>query len=220
MWRTIAALPAAVSIPIRKRFKALAHVDVAVHHRPQSGAFQLQVNGRPVDIRLSTEPTGEGEQLVMRVIDSQLALPLAGECPPASEPPPVSADAPPRVLIADDEPTTRRIVRSLLEHAYFQVLEAVNGSEAVDIATRERPNLLLLDLNMPVMNGYEAINRLRHDLSLATLPIVVLTAADEPGIERRVLDLGADDFIVKPFDPEVLLARVHAVFRRIVMMAV
>jgi DNA-binding response OmpR family regulator len=77
----------------------------------------------------------------------------------------------------------------------------------------------LIDLNMPEMDGYEAIGRLRRDLSLATLPIVVLTAEEGPGVERRVLELGADDYIIKPFDPTVLLSRVHAVFRRIKVMA-
>jgi len=65
------------------------------------------------------------------------------------------------------------------------------------------------------MDGYEAIARLRRDLSLATMPIIVLTSEDGPGVEHRVLELGADDYIEKPFDPAVLLSRVHAVFRRL-----
>jgi DNA-binding response OmpR family regulator len=73
----------------------------------------------------------------------------------------------------------------------------------------------LIDLNMPEMDGYEAISRMRRDFSLATLPIVVVTSEDGPGVERRVLELGADDYIVKPFDPAILLSRVNAVFRRL-----
>jgi type IV pilus assembly protein PilB len=126
---------------------------------------------------------------------------------------------PSRVLVTDDEPITRMLVKLLLEREQFQVLEAGNGRDAVEIATRERPDLLLIDLNMPEMDGYEAIGRLRRDLSLATLPIVVITAEEGPGVERRVLQLGADDYIVKPFDPEVLLSRVRAVFRRLKVMA-
>jgi DNA-binding response OmpR family regulator len=72
---------------------------------------------------------------------------------------------------------------------------------------------------MPEMNGYDAIAALRKDLSLATLPIVVLTSEEGPGIERRVLELGADDYILKPFDPDVLVSRVNAVFRRLKVMA-
>jgi DNA-binding response OmpR family regulator len=99
------------------------------------------------------------------------------------------------------------------------VLEATNGREAVEIAARERPDLLLCDLNMPEMDGYETITRLRRDMALAMMPILVLTAEEGPAVERRVLQLGADDYIVKPFDPEVLLSRVNAVFRRLKVVA-
>jgi type IV pilus assembly protein PilB len=119
-----------------------------------------------------------------------------------------------RVLIADDEPITRMLVKLLLEREQFDVLEAANGRQAVEIAVRERPDALLIDLNMPEMDGYEAIARLRRDFTLATLPIVVLTSEEGDGVEHRVLELGADDYMLKPFDPAVLLSRVNAVFRR------
>lgn len=124
-----------------------------------------------------------------------------------------------RVLVTDDEPITRMLVKLLLEKQQYDVLEATNGRDAVEIATRERPDLLLIDLNMPEMDGYEAISRLRRDLSLAMMPILVLTGEEGPAVERRVLQLGADDYIVKPFDPEVLLSRVNAVFRRLKVVA-
>jgi len=120
-----------------------------------------------------------------------------------------------RVLVTDDEPITRMLVKLLLERENFEVLEASNGRQAVDIAVRERPDLLIVDLNMPEMDGYEAIARLRRDVTMATLPIMVLTSEEGPGIERRVLELGADDYILKPFDPDVLLSRVNGVFRRL-----
>jgi CheY-like chemotaxis protein len=120
-----------------------------------------------------------------------------------------------RILVTDDEPITRMLVKLLLERDRFEVLEAANGRQAVEIALRERPDLVLIDLNMPEVDGYEAIGRLRRDFTLATVPIVVLTSEEGPGVEKRVLELGADDYIIKPFDPEVLLSRVHAVFRRI-----
>lgn len=124
-----------------------------------------------------------------------------------------------RVLVTDDEPITRMLVKLLLERENFEVLEAANGEQAVEIAVREHPDLLLMDLNMPQMDGYEAIARLRRDFTLATLPIVVLTSEEGPGVERRVLELGADDYILKPFEPTVLLSRVNAVFRRLKVMA-
>jgi len=120
-----------------------------------------------------------------------------------------------RVLVTDDEPITRMLVKLLLEREQYQVLEAANGRDAVEIAVREHPDLVLVDLNMPEMDGYEALARIRRDLTLATIPIIVLTSEEGPGVERRVLELGADDYILKPFDPAVLLSRVHAVFRRL-----
>ncbi len=124
-----------------------------------------------------------------------------------------------RVLIADDEPITRMLVKLLLERQHFEVLEAVNGRDALEIALREHPDLLMTDLNMPEMDGYEAITRIRREMSLAMLPVLVLTSEEGPGVERRVLELGADDYVVKPFDPDVLLSRVNAVFRRLKVMA-
>jgi type IV pilus assembly protein PilB len=124
-----------------------------------------------------------------------------------------------RVLVADDEPITRMLVKLLLEREHFEVLEAANGRQAVDIAARERPDLMIIDLNMPEMDGYEAIGRLRRDIRTATLPIMVLTSEEGPAVERRVLTLGADDYIIKPFDPDVLLTRVKGVFRRLKVMA-
>jgi type IV pilus assembly protein PilB len=120
-----------------------------------------------------------------------------------------------RVLVTDDDPITRMLVKLLLEKEQFEVLEAVNGQQAVEIAVRERPDLVMIDLHMPQMDGYDAIAKMRRDLSLATMPILVLTAEEGPGVEQRVLELGADDYLLKPFDPAVLQSRVHAVFRRI-----
>src|SRR4029079_7036958 len=103
------------------------------------------------------------------------------------------------------------LVKLLLERNRYAVLEASTGREALDIARRERPDLLLIDLNMPEMDGYEAIAKVRREITLTTMPIVVLTSEEGPGVERRVLDLGADDYILKPFDAPVLLSRVQAV---------
>jgi CheY-like chemotaxis protein len=124
-----------------------------------------------------------------------------------------------RVLVADDEPITRMLVKLLLERDQYEVLEATNGRQAVEIAAREQPDLTLIDLNMPEMDGYEAIRRMRTDVSLATMPIIVLTGEEGPVIEHRVLELGADDYVVKPFERAVLRSRVHAAFRRLTLMA-
>jgi len=119
-----------------------------------------------------------------------------------------------RVLIADDDRITRMLVRLLLEREGYEVLEGENGAHAVELAHREHPDLLIIDLMMPELDGYQAIERIRRDVSLATLPVMVLTAEDGPGIELRVLEMGADDYMIKPFEADVLLSRVRAAFRR------
>lgn len=118
------------------------------------------------------------------------------------------------VLIADDEPITRTLVRLLLERDGHTVIEARTGQEAIDLALRHKPELIVMDLNMPQMDGYEAIREIRRTPGFASTPIVVVTAEEGPAVERRVLALGADDYIVKPFEPAVLTARVKAVFKR------
>ena len=199
-------LSTAVADPIRDRFKILARVGVAIRHRPQTGAFRLTLNGKATAANLSTRPTAAGETVVIQMVDQR---------PATARPLEPAASGRSRVLIADDEPITRLLVKSLLERENFEVLEARNGDEAVAIATSERPDLVLLDLNMPVMDGYEAIHHLRHDVSLTSLPIIVLTAEDGQTVERRVLAMGADDYMLKPFEATVLLARVQSVFARL-----
>jgi CheY-like chemotaxis protein len=120
----------------------------------------------------------------------------------------------PKILVVEDDRITRMLVRLLLEKEGYEVLEGENGHHAIDMAHRDRPDLLIIDLHMPEMDGYEAITRIRRDISLATLPVMVLTAETGPGVEHRVLEMGADDYAVKPFEPAVLLARVGAAFRR------
>ena len=210
------ALQPLLTVPIdvlpnlRDRFKLLARVGSAVRNRPQSGTFQITVNGRTIDVRLSTQPTPAGDTIVMRVADRDrraAAAALAAEQ--------AKRHGRLRVLIAEDEPITRLLVKVLLERERYEVLVATNGQEALDIAAKERPNLVLIDLMMPVMDGYEAIGRLRREFPMSALPIIVLTAEDGNSVERRVLELGADDYIIKPFEPDILMSRVNAVFRRL-----
>jgi CheY-like chemotaxis protein len=119
-----------------------------------------------------------------------------------------------RVLIADDDRIIRMLLKVLLEQDGYTVLETENGQQALDVARRERPDLVIIDLTMPQMDGYEAIQRIRQEAAIASLPVIVLTAETGPGVEQRVLELGADDYLIKPFEADVLRARVRAVFRR------
>ena len=94
------------------------------------------------------------------------------------------------------------------------MIEAQNGQVAVEVAVRRIPNLIVMDLNMPKMNGYEAISQIRGVQGLEATPIVVVTMEDGASVADQVLSLGADDYIMKPFEPAVLTARVKAAFRR------
>jgi CheY-like chemotaxis protein len=190
--------------------KILARVGMAVRNRPQTGTFRLTLNGKGTAASLSTVPTTLGETVVIQMLDRRPTTTRSVE-------PATSGRS--RVLIADDEPITRMLVKLLLEREKFEVLEARNGDEAVALATSERPDLVVLDLNMPVMDGYEAIHHLRRDVSLASLPIIVLTAEEGQTVERRVLAMGADDYMLKPFEATVLLSRVDAVFTRLKLRA-
>ena len=119
-----------------------------------------------------------------------------------------------KILIVDDDRMIRMLVKLLLEKEGYDVIEGENGLHAVEISRRERPDLMVLDLMMPQLDGFEALQRIRRDPTMTGLPVIVLTAESGPDTERRVLELGADDYLIKPFEPGVLLSRVRAVFRR------
>jgi two-component system alkaline phosphatase synthesis response regulator PhoP len=117
-----------------------------------------------------------------------------------------------RILVADDEPNIVRLVRDFLERAGFAVVVAADGPSALRLATRERPDLVILDLGLPGMDGLDVARALRRE---SGVPIIMLTArADEP--DKLVgLELGADDYVTKPFSPRELVARVRTVLRRV-----
>ena len=116
-----------------------------------------------------------------------------------------------RILIVDDEPRYLRLMEANLVSDGYQVFKAVNGQEAVDRVASQHPDLVLMDIMMPVLDGFGATERIRE---FSQVPIIVVTARGEENARVRGLDLGADDYIVKPFSATELLARVRAVLRR------
>ena len=119
-----------------------------------------------------------------------------------------------RVLIVEDEPDIRELVVHHLKREGYQVSAASSGEEALRQVQAAPPDLVILDLMMPAMDGLEVCRRLRQDPATASLPIVMLTAKGDE-IDRVLgLEIGADDYVVKPFSPKELLARVRAVLRR------
>ncbi len=118
------------------------------------------------------------------------------------------------ILVVDDEPAIVQIARDYLERAGFRVVTAGDGPTALRLARTERPALLVLDLMLPGMDGLDVTRALRQDPATRTLPIIMLTARVEESDRLIGLELGADDYITKPFSPRELVARVRAVLRR------
>ncbi len=114
------------------------------------------------------------------------------------------------ILVVDDMPTNREVVASLLDARGYRVLLAEDGLRGLELATMTpTPDLVLLDVQMPDLDGYEVLRRLRSAPTTASIPVVFLTSHDDPASEAHALALGADDFVVKPPQPERLLARVR-----------
>ena len=119
-----------------------------------------------------------------------------------------------RVLIVDDDKQIVRVVRAYLEREGFDVQYAYDGETALHIIRRERPDLVVLDLLLPGRDGWEITRIMRGDEALASIPIIMLTARVEDTDKIVGLELGADDYITKPFNPREVVARVRAVLRR------
>jgi DNA-binding response OmpR family regulator len=116
------------------------------------------------------------------------------------------------ILVVDDEPKIAALARDYLEHAGFAVVTAGDGRSALDAVRRTRPDLVVLDLGLPEVDGLDVTRAIRRDSSL---PIVMLTARDDEIDKLLGLELGADDYLTKPFSPRELVARVKAVLRRV-----
>lgn len=117
------------------------------------------------------------------------------------------------ILVVDDEPINRNLIERRLEREGYRVLTAENGREAVDKTREERPDLVLLDVMMPVMDGLEACRLIKDDAATQDIPIIFLSARDETQTKVNALALGANDYISKPFKVEELLARVDVAIR-------
>ena len=115
------------------------------------------------------------------------------------------------ILVVDDEPKIATLARDYLEHAGFAVLTAGDGLSALTTIRQRRPDLVVLDLGLPGLDGLDLTRELRRD---STIPIVMLTARDDELDKLLGLELGADDYLTKPFSPRELVARVRAVLRR------
>ena len=121
-----------------------------------------------------------------------------------------------KILIVDDEPIVHRLLQHHLERAGYELLAATNGREAIELATREEPELIVMDVMMPEMDGFETLRSIRE---VSTVPVIMLTVRQSEHDKIRGLDLGADDYMAKPFSPAELLSRIRALLRRSFMPA-
>ena len=113
-----------------------------------------------------------------------------------------------RILVVEDQQDNRQILRDLLTNAGFDMIEAENGEEAIASAQASRPDLILMDIQLPILDGYEATRRIKADPALRSIPIIVVTSYALSGDEEKARLAGCDDYVAKPFSPRGLLAKI------------
>ena len=119
-----------------------------------------------------------------------------------------------KVLIADDEPNQIELISYNLKQSGFEVVHAADGEQALHMAESQLPDIIILDWMMPLMSGIEVCKALRGMTETRSIPVIMLSARGEEGDRTLGLDIGADDYMTKPFSPKELVARIHAVLRR------
>ncbi len=120
-----------------------------------------------------------------------------------------------KILIADDEPDILEIIQYNLQKEGYEVVTAKNGNEAIDLAKKFNPDLIILDIMMPGKNGIEVCNILRMQPAFNDTLIIFLSAINDEGTEVKGLETGADDYLTKPVSPKILVSKVNALFRRV-----
>jgi two-component system cell cycle response regulator DivK len=113
-----------------------------------------------------------------------------------------------RILVVEDQEDNRQILRDLLGNAGYHMIEAENGQDGVAAATAQRPDLILMDIQLPIMDGYEATRRIKSDPALKAIPIIAVTSYALSGDEAKALAAGCDAYVTKPYSPRQLLAKV------------
>ncbi|MFH1189093.1 MAG: response regulator [Candidatus Omnitrophota bacterium] len=113
-----------------------------------------------------------------------------------------------KILIIDDEPDLVRVIEFKLEKAGYAVSSADNGGDGLKMAQNSRPDLILLDIRLPVMDGYEVCGAIKNNPDLKNIPVIFLTASANNTVAEKTKELGADDYLVKPFDMGILLSKI------------
>jgi two-component system cell cycle response regulator DivK len=115
----------------------------------------------------------------------------------------------PRILVIEDQEDNRRILRDLLTSAGYEVIEAVTGEEGVAVAETHRPDLILMDIQLPDLDGYEATRRIKANPALRHIPLIAVTSYALSGDDVKALEAGCDGYVAKPFSPRALLAKIR-----------
>jgi len=114
-----------------------------------------------------------------------------------------------RILVVEDQADTRQIIRDMLASTDYEITEAENGHEALVAIAKQRPDLILLDIQLPIMDGYAAVSRIKSDPALRSIPIIAVTSYALDGEEKKARAAGCDDYVPKPFSPRQLLAKIR-----------
>ncbi len=114
-----------------------------------------------------------------------------------------------RILVIEDQEDNRRILRDLLTSASYEMIEALTGEEGVVSAETHRPDLILMDIQLPGLDGYEATRRIKANPALCQIPIIAVTSYALSGDEVKAREAGCDDYVTKPFSPRALLAKIR-----------
>ena len=114
-----------------------------------------------------------------------------------------------RILVVEDQDDNRQIIRDMLAATDYEIMEAVNGEEALAAVAKERPDLILMDIQMPILDGYEATRRIKADPALRAIPIIAITSYALSGDEQKARAAGCNDYVPKPYSPRQLLAKIR-----------
>ena len=114
-----------------------------------------------------------------------------------------------RILVVEDQEDNRQIVRDLLSASGYELTDAITGEEGVALAKRDRPDLILMDIQLPGIDGYEATRRIKADPELRHIPIIVVTSYALSGDDQKAFAAGCDGYVTKPFSPRLLLAKIR-----------
>lgn len=185
-------------------FRTLAEEGIALLNNGESCIDELERALGPLELLMENIPhTPTGSNPITRRI-SALGPVSAGSFPLPRR----------RVLLVDDDENTRVVLSLLLQREMLEVEEAQDGFEALEKIYRNPPQIIICDLMMPRMSGFEMLKQLRHDSRIRSIPVLMLTAADSESNEIQVIDSGADDFVSKTADSKVMLARIHRLLER------